>query len=101
MKLKYLSLLLAIIGVLLLYFLSRLSHPPLIDINEMPDYEGKQVTIEGVVTDYRATRQGSQIITIKSNNATATVFAEGKRIWNMGIEFRQRGKYKNTKTVGN
>ena len=97
MKLKYLSLLLAITGVLLLYFLSRLSHPPLIDINEMPDYEGKQVTIEGVVTDYRATRQGSQIIKIKSNNATATVFAEGKTNMEYGDRIQATGevqKYK-------
>ena len=77
MKLKYFSLLFSVVGILILYFLSRLSLPPLIEINRMPDYVGKQVTIEGLVADYRTTRHGSQIITIKSNNDSATVFVEG------------------------
>ena len=78
MKLKYFSLLFSIAGILILYFLSKLSQPPLIEIHEMPDYEGKQVIIEGVVTNYQVTKHGSQIITIKDDNDTTTIFVEGE-----------------------
>jgi len=97
MKLKYFSLLFSIIGILVLYFLSRLSQTPLIAIHEMPDYEGKRVTIEGVVTDYQVTKHGSQIITIKDNNATATVFVEGFTALEYGDKIQATGevqKYK-------
>jgi len=68
MKLKYFSLLFSVVDILVLYFLSKLSHPPLIEIYEIPDYEGKQVIIEGVVTDHQVTKHGRQIITIKDDN---------------------------------
>lgn len=97
MKLKYFSLLFSVIGILVLYFLSKLSQTPLIEIHELPDYEGKQVIIEGVVTDYQVTRHGSQIITIENNNATTTVFVEGKTNIEYGDKIRVTGevqKYK-------
>ncbi len=76
MKLKYFSLLFTVIGILVLYFLSELSQPPAIEIHELPDFEGKQVTVDGIVKDHHTTKYGSQIITIENNNATATVFVE-------------------------
>ena len=77
MKLKHFSLIFSIIGILVLYFLSELSHIPLIEISEMPKYEGKQATIQGIVTNYYMTRHGTQIISIKEENSTAEVFVEG------------------------
>ena len=73
MKLKYFSLAFSISGILVLYLLSRLSHPAIIDIYELPNYEGKQVTIEGIVTEYYLTRYGSQVISIEEQNASAKV----------------------------
>ena len=76
MKLKYFSLLFSIIGILVLYFLSEISQPPLIEINELQDFEGKQVTVVGLVKNHQITKYGSQIITIEDNNVTAKVFLE-------------------------
>ena len=99
MKLKYFSLLFSVVGILLLYFLSRLSEPPLIEINEMPGYEGKQVIIEGIVADYQTTRHGSQIITIRNSNDTLTIFVEGKTDLDYGDTIQVTGevqKYEDT-----
>jgi len=97
MKLKYFSLAFSVAGILILYFLSKLAQPTIIDINEISNYEGKQVTLEGIVTDHRFTKYGSQIITIKDNNATATVFVEGKTDLEYGDKIQVTGevqKYK-------
>jgi len=75
--LKYFSLLFAIVGISLLYVLSTLSQPIIIEIHEIPDYEGKQVIVEGKVIEYHTTTYGSQIITIKEDNATILIFVEG------------------------
>jgi len=77
MQLKYFSLLFSIAGISLLYVLSILSQPTIIELRELPDYEGKQVIAEGNVTEYYATTYGGQIITIKDDDVTATVFVEG------------------------
>ena len=97
MKLKYFSLLFSIMGVLMLYFLSELTQPPLIEIYEMPDYESKQVIIEGTVVDYQVTKYGGQIITIAGGNTTATVFVEGETELEYGDKIQATGevqKYK-------
>lgn len=91
MKLKQFSLLFSVCGVLLLYFISELSQPPLIEIREMPDYDGKQVIIEGVVVDYQLTKHGGQIITVGGENATATVFVEGKTDVEYGDKIQATG----------
>ena len=77
MKLKHFSLLFSILGILLLYFLSRLSQPPEVGVHELSGYEGKKVIVVGTVTNCQTTRQGSQIIKIKENNASATIFVGG------------------------
>jgi len=97
MKLKYFSLLFAVIGILVLYFLSELSQPPTIEIHELPDFEGKQVTVDGIVKDHHSTKYGSQIITIENNNATATVFVEAASDVEYGDKIQVTGevqKYK-------
>ena len=77
MQLKYFSLLFSIAGISLLYVLSILSQPIIIDLHELSDYEGKQVIVEGRVTEHHITNYGSQIIAIKDDDATATIFIEG------------------------
>jgi uncharacterized linocin/CFP29 family protein len=82
MELKYFVIVLSVACILLLYFLSTLSQPIRIDLNEIPDYEGKQVIVEGVVTEHRITTYGGQIIEIKNldskNSSKTIVFVEGE-----------------------
>jgi hypothetical protein len=78
MKLKYFSLAFSIIGILILYFISTLTKPAYIEIFEIPNFEGKQVVVEGVVTHHQTSNYGSQIITIKDNNASTKIFVEEK-----------------------
>jgi len=77
MKLKHFSLVFAVLGTLLLYFLSILAEPAVIELGELPDYEGKKIITEGFVSDYFTTKYASQMITIKNDNFTAIVFLEG------------------------
>ena len=76
MKLKYFSIFFSVLGILILYIISKLSQIPLIELSEMPDYEGKQVILEGVVSEYRFSKQGNQLIHIKKGNDTAIIFNE-------------------------
>jgi hypothetical protein len=78
MKLKYFSIFFSIAGILILYIISKLSQIPLIELSEMPDYEGRQVILEGVVSEYRFSKQGTQLIHIKKGNDTAIIFNEGE-----------------------
>lgn len=82
MELKYFVIVLSVACILFLYFLSTLSQPIRIDLNEIPDYEGKQVIVEGVVNEHRITTYGGQIIEIKNldseNSSKTIVFVEGE-----------------------
>jgi DNA/RNA endonuclease YhcR with UshA esterase domain len=100
MKLKHLSILFAIIGILILYSLSTLSKPKPISISKIPEYEGKEVIITGIATDYFTTQQGSQIITIKQKNHTTKIFSEeaidiekGDKIQAQGGVQKYQGEY--------
>lgn len=92
MNLKYYSLIFSIVGIILLYFLSTLSQPIIIELYEIPEYEGKQVIIEGTITEQHLTSYGSQIITIQDDNATATVFIEGEANVEYGDKIQATGK---------
>lgn len=70
MDIKYFSLTFSLVGLIILYLLSLISQPPLIQLQTISQYEGKQVTIEGIVVDYYTTQQESQIIKIKENLTT-------------------------------
>jgi len=97
MKLKYFSLLFSIVGILLLYFLSKLTQPPIIGLNEISKFDGKQVIVEGIVKDYSNSRFGSQQIIIENNNCSVTIFLEGKIEVEYGDKIQARGevqKYK-------
>lgn len=92
MQLKYFSLIFSIAGIALLYFLSTLSQPVMIELYEIPEYEGKQVIVEGIVTEHHTTSYGSQIITIESDNATVIVFAEVETSVEYGDIIQATGK---------
>ena len=77
LKLKHFSVIFATLGILLLYLISTLTQPITVEIQNISKYEGKQVTVEGHVTEYFETTQGSQIITIENNNYTLKIFLEG------------------------
>lgn len=77
MSLKQLSLLFATSGTLFLYFLSLLSEPAVVELSDLPNYEGKKITTTGVATEYFTTKYASQMITIKDDNFTAVVYLEG------------------------
>jgi uncharacterized protein YdeI (BOF family) len=97
MKMKHFTLMFSIIGILFLFFVSRMYQPPLIAINQMPNYQDKQVIIEGTVIEYHLTKYSSQIITIENNNATTTVFVEGMADIEFGDKIQVTGdvqKYK-------
>jgi cytochrome c-type biogenesis protein CcmE len=80
MKFKYLIILIAIASLVTLYFVSLVSHPTLISLSALPTYNGQQVVVQGLVTDYRTTTFGSQIITIRDRekgNTSVVLYIEG------------------------
>ena len=104
MELKYFVILLSVSSIIFLYFLSTLTQPIIIDLYEIPDYEGKQVIVEGLVIAHRITTYGGQIIEIqdpKSENVTETIlFVEeetpveyGDRIQATGIVQKYKGDW--------
>ena len=92
LKLKHYSLILSIAGIAILYFISLLSQPVLIELFELPDYEDKQVIVEGAVTEYHVTTYGSQLITIKDKNNSAIIFIETEIDVEYGDRIRATGK---------
>ena len=82
MEFKYFVIVLSVACMLFLYFLSTLSQPIMIAIHEIPEYEGKQVIVEGTVTEHYATSYGGQIIEIKNPEgetpSKTIIFVEGK-----------------------
>jgi len=78
MKLKHFSLIFAITGTLFLYYLSTLIEPMISYLIEISNFEGKQITTKGVVSEYYTAKYGSHMITIKNNNTSAVVFLESE-----------------------
>jgi len=78
MNLKKHSLIFSITWILFLYVLSKLAQLPIIELHELPDYEGKEVTIKGIVTEQHQTRYGGQVISIEDQNSSAIIFVETK-----------------------
>jgi len=74
MKFKYLIILIAIGSLTGVYLLSLVSQPNHVSLSQLPIYNGQQVIVQGVVTDYRTTSYGSQLITIRDvQNCSSTV----------------------------
>ena len=92
MSLKKASLIFAIAGTLLLYFLSILSEPAIVTISDLSKFDGKKVTTEGIVSEYFTTKYASQMITIRGNNSTAVVFLEGTCEVEYGDKIRVTGE---------
>jgi hypothetical protein len=81
MKFKYLIIIIAIASLIVLYVVSMLSQPVLISLSELEAYNEQQVIVQGVVTDYRTTAYGSQLVTIRdTENTTNSVilYIEGE-----------------------
>jgi hypothetical protein len=76
MNIKYLSIVSAIAGILILYMLSLFTQTPLISISEVPEYEGQTITTNGTVIEYHTTSYENQLITIQQNNDTLILFLE-------------------------
>jgi len=80
MKFKYLSILIAVGSLIGLYGLSLISQPPQISLSQLPAYNGQQVLVQGIVTEYRTTASGSQLITIKdreNDTCSAVLYVAG------------------------
>ena len=92
MKLKHLSIILSLAGIAVLYFISTLTEPAFININEISKYEGKQVTIEGIVVEHYLTKYNSQMITIGDDNNTVKVFSEEQTKVEYGDKIRVTGE---------
>jgi uncharacterized protein YdeI (BOF family) len=92
MNLKYYSILFAIIGISVLYAMTLFSKPVVIELSKLPQYEGKQITTQGIVKNYYSTKYGNQMITIEDNNASATVFSEEEITVEYGDKIRVTGE---------
>jgi hypothetical protein len=97
MKLKYFSMIFSILGILILYIISKFSQAPLILISEIKDFEGKQVTINGIVIEHHTTKFGSQIIKISDENCSLEIFLEGNVDVEYGDKVQATGEVQNYK----
>ena len=98
MNIKYLTLLLSIIGVIILYIISILNQPILIDPTNISEYEGKTISLQATVTDYYTNKYENQIINIQHNNTKITLYVETPIEINNGDKIQVTGKvvqYKN------
>lgn len=97
---KYITLCLSIVGVIILYTLS-LSQQPIIlnSIESIEEYNGKEVTLTGKIKDHTTTNYGNQIITIQCNSTELTIFSETPLQIHNGDTLQATGtiqKYKDT-----
>lgn len=80
MKFKYLVILISVLSLVLLYGVSLFSQPEHVPLSMLPNYDGQQVIVQGVVTAYRTTEFGTQLITLQENNdeyASAILYIDG------------------------
>ena len=97
MKLKHGILLLSILGTFTLYFLSALSQPISVTLCDLQQYEGKQVIVQGIVTNHYMTQYGSQLIEIhdedqNQNITEAIIFVEKETAVEYGDRIQATGK---------
>jgi len=101
MKFKYLIILIALGSLLGLYILSLFSQPVLVPLSKLQAYTGQQIIVQGIITDYRTTTYGSQLITIRdTQNSTNSVvlYIEGELLVEYGDTIQATGDvqhYKN------
>ncbi|MFH1013186.1 MAG: hypothetical protein V1769_01610 [Thermoplasmatota archaeon] len=97
MRIKYISLLIALIGIAALYTLSLFAQAPSIELSQLPAYENEIVTTQGTITKYYQNDYGNQIITIRNNNTTATIFASVPATVQSGDTIQATGKVEHYK----
>jgi hypothetical protein len=97
MRIKYISLLIAVIGIAALYTLSLFAQAPIIELSQLPAYENEIVTTQGTITKYYQNDYGNQIITIRNNNTTATIFASVPATIQSGDTIQATGKVEHYK----
>ncbi|MEM0492626.1 MAG: hypothetical protein QXS02_01510 [Candidatus Thermoplasmatota archaeon] len=100
---KPLVLILSIVGVILLYILTIYTHPPLIQIKDIPLHEGKTITIQGTVIKHQTLKYSSSLITILDTDNTmntTTIYSDkplnveyGDHIKATGIVQKYRENY--------
>jgi hypothetical protein len=86
MKFKYLVIYITVGSLLGLYLLTLLSQPIQVNLSSLQTYNGQQVIVQGMVTEYRTTSYGTQLITIRdtqNNTTSATIYLEG----NITVEY--------------
>ena len=77
--------------------ISKFSLAPEILISEIQDFDGKQVTISGIVKEHHSTKFGSQIITISDENSSIEIFLEGKANVEFGDKIQATGEVQSYK----
>lgn len=92
-KMRHWVIIISVIGIIILYFVSIQSKPKEISINEIKNYEGRYVIIEGIIIDEYTTNTKSKIYTIFEDNSTALILVEksSKNI-EIGDKIRVEGK---------
>ena len=88
---KIISLFASVGGISILYLLSLLNQPIVIDIDQISNFEGKLVTTEGAVIDY-SNGNSNQLITIQQNNSTLLLFQEAYTNVQIGDIVQATGK---------
>lgn len=79
MKFKYIVVFLSILSLVMLYGVSQISQPEHVSLSTLSNYEGQKVIVQGVVTTYRSTNFGSQLITLRDSDnefTTAVLYIE-------------------------
>jgi len=95
MQLKYFMIVLSIFSVIFLYYLSLLSQPEAIQLDDIPNYEEKLVIVEGIVSKHTLTSYGGHIIEIRDkaeNYSQAILFVEEETEVEYGDTIKATGK---------
>jgi DNA/RNA endonuclease YhcR with UshA esterase domain len=97
MKLNHIIIILALAGISILYFLTTISQPAMMPLSEIPNHEGKLVSITGIVNRYYLTSVGGQIIEVHNqnlteNNASVTIFSQETTPIEYGDYIKATGK---------
>ncbi len=96
-KMKYFFPSATILGIALLYWMSTISQPIAIEINDVEKYEGRDVVVEGIAIDKISMEYG-EIIKIEENGSQLSIFIQNPTPVDYGDRIRARGevrKYRN------
>ncbi|MEW6069463.1 MAG: hypothetical protein AB1485_02485 [Candidatus Thermoplasmatota archaeon] len=82
----------ATIGIAILTIVSVVSRPIAVGLNEISNYDGKDVSVQGIVTERYSTKSGNTVLKLWHENATVAVFVKGSLNADSGDEIRVVGK---------